>query len=920
MDRVVDPRRIRQQCLARPGARWRVVSGTGTTTVTRAELIAGIVWRTIIGWPGRPFDLEQVTDALVSQLDPSTVWQSAHLPPDLHGQTAWGRELPRWQQPDDLDPDEAALFESAWLGAWPAQEPDRPTFLRLRADGIDDLRRLRELGEVDGTMIVPSLDSRGSRSRPLVWRWPFRVGVLADPGGWLDHVRGSYHHGLVYDAEPYDPAHAYDIAIVPADVLAGLPDDVVGPLGDVTCVIAVGTSVDDALVAVEDRIAPSISIAIEAPPDVWCQPLFWELSHDLPIDVAVEMTSRSVGCDALLTGPGWGLDVTAAARWFAAAAPDHPELVPLLDEYVGWDWRSEGGGASNESAAVRSVRDAGADPVVVVPPPVMAEAGDGRGAGPDEPVDGDDVGPEVLVEEEHADTPSAQRELVVRVWKGQDQVETILPPTSDLVIGVRVAIPERGDTATGVGVPLPPVAPAPTIQLEVVAESDAWEVQPDPQPISLSLAEPALPSSWARFSLTTPAAGIVEIRITILYRGKPLQAATFVSPVNALALPGETPTLTVFNVSGPDEPLEEDTPTVDATLDGRGAELRHLRGGDARILITDVDDMLRRIEDLVSRVLGVEGAPDSFADPRAVDLIVELARLGSELHTLVAPLRLEGARRINLVVNAESRVLPLELVYAGRAPKPGAKLCKHVTSPPPGGAACDRTSTRTVCPYAFWGLHRSISRTIVSTGGPRGTDPRPFHPSTVLYAATDIADRGATTDPTPSRSVRDVAAELYPAVHQVRGWREWRSKVRHEHPELLVVLGHTATEAGETKLYIGRRSVLARPDISADELRAPDSPAPVVLLVACATAALGDAFGSLPGVMTARGAGAVVGTLSKIVGPHGAVTAAHLLRALRRTDTIGDAITVARRSLVAEQRPIGLILVSHGETDTKIVA
>jgi hypothetical protein len=72
--------------------------------------------------------------------------------------------------------------------------------------------------------------------------------------------------------------------------------------------------------------------------------------------------------------------------------------------------------------------------------------------------------------------------------------------------------------------------------------------------------------------------------------------------------------------------------------------------------------------------------------------------------------------------------------------------------------------------------------------------------------------------------------------------------------------------------------------------------------------------------MTARGAGAVVGTLSKIVGPHGAVTAAHLLRALRHTDTIGDAITEARRSLVADQHPIGLILVSHGETDTRIVA
>jgi hypothetical protein len=882
------------------------VSGA-STTLSRSELIAGIVWRRVIGGPDRPFQPDRVIDELVYELNPSTVWQPAQLPTDLRGQTAWGRQLPRWEQPDELSPDEAELFESAWLGAWPAQQPDRPTMLRLRAGGIADLRRLRQLGDVGGVTIVPTLDSHGSRFRPLVWRWPFRVGVVADPGGWIDHIRSSYHHGHVYDAEPYDPTRTYDIAIVPADDVAGLPDDVLGTLGDVTCVIAVAADVVDGLTAVEDHIAPSISIAVQASPDVWWQSLYWELSHDLPIDVALELTVRNTGCDALLAGPAWGLDITAAAHWFAAVAPDHPELEPLLDSYAGWDWRSEGGGASNESAAVRDLRGAGGDPVVTIPPPAMAEAGDG----PDQ---------EDLDEPELDETPSAQRQLVVRVWKGQEQVETILPPSSDVIVGVRVAVPERGDVTTGVAVPLPPVAPTPTIQLEVVARSDAWAVQPDPQPISLSLADPTQPSSWARFPLTTPDTGIVEIEITILYRGKPLQAATFVSPVNALAVPGETPTLTVFDVSGPDEPLEEDTPSVDATLDGRGAELRHLRGGDARILITDVDDMLRRIEDQVSRVLGVEGAPESFADQRAVDLLVDLARLGSELHTLLAPLDLDDAARINLVVNAESRVLPLELVYEGRAPKRGAKLCKHVSAPPPDGTTCTRTSARMVCPYAFWGLHRAISRTIVSTGGPHGTDPRPFRPTTVLYAATDIADRGATTDPTPSQSVRDVAADLYPEVHQVRSWRAWRSAVKAEHPDLLVVLGHTATEAGETKLYIGRRSVLARPDITTRDLRAPDSPAPVVLLVACATAALGDAFGSLPGVMTARGAGAVVGTLSKIVGPHGAVTAAHLLRALRHTDTIGAAITEARRSLVAEHRPIGLILVSHGETDTKIVA
>ncbi len=91
--------------------------------------------------------------------------------------------------------------------------------------------------------------------------------------------------------------------------------------------------------------------------------------------------------------------------------------------------------------------------------------------------------------------------------------------------------------------------------------------------------------------------------------------------------------------------------------------------------------------------------------------------------------------------------------------------------------------------------------------------------------------------------------------------------MKTDKPNLLVVLGHTMVEGGETNLYIGKDSALARVEVSAAELRAADSPPPLVLLIACATAALGDPFGTLPGTFTAKGAGAVVGTLSKIIGP-----------------------------------------------------
>ena len=61
-----------------------------------------------------------------------------------------------------------------------------------------------------------------------------------------------------------------------------------------------------------------------------------------------------------------------------------------------------------------------------------------------------------------------------------------------------------------------------------------------------------------------------------------------------------------------------------------------------------------------------------------------------------------------------------------------------------------------------------------------------------------------------------------------------------------------------------------------------------------------------------------------IVGPHGAAATTHLLRALNdlagQDASVGDAVAAARRSLIDEKRPIGLLLVSHGEMDTKVVA
>ncbi|MFC0682800.1 CHAT domain-containing protein [Lysobacter korlensis] len=877
---------------------------------TRAALAAGIVTDLIP--PGVRRDSDYVTGVLVESLTASAVWQSGHIPQELRGEKAYGAPLPRWRS-GALKAAQVDTFDAAWQNALPQRGKGMGDYLRLRVNSPEDARLLRDSGEIDGMTIVPSLDSRGDL-RQFEWRWPLRVGVVPAPSAddWLMDVRNSTHLDMVFDAELWSPANEYDIVIVDAHVLSTLSSEWTSLLSEVACVIVAGdTGVEQVLRELDSRIKPSIAVAFRGTPAAWWRPFFHELCHDLPVDVAVELVARQ-GIDGMMAGPEWGLDITASAHWFASVAPELPALEPVLLDDSPWRWSSEG---ENTTEAVQRVRQAeytGAELRVLIPERVGRLI-----SGP---------GPHYLDEHLPARQPAQGRRLVARVYDGESVVQTVLPPNRDLQLAVCIAIPEKGDIAADEVMPMPSEAPGPTVPLKVSVCSDVWAVQPQPQMISVRKDRKSEPSSWAVFPLTTPDAGkLVSVEIVVLYQDKPLQAAIYESPIRAFGLPGERPTLRTFELSGPDEPTD-DLKQVDVTLNGRGAELRRLDGQEGGIvLITDVQRMLDKIEERVSKVLGVPGAPDSFEDSKAFTLLVDLARLGSELARLLEPLNLDDAKSINVSVGVDTPVLPLELAYAAPPPdRNRAKLCQHVTKsdPPSLGQACDRADTRTVCPYAFWGLHRSIARTVWS-GPPRrrSRSAVPFVPApgfSILYAATVVADDGAV-DPKPSDSVLAAARNAFSLVTRVTSWTAWRKAVRIGRPNLLVVLGHT-TVGMETRLYIGRNSAVSRVDISAALLRSADSPKPLVLLIACSTASIGDPFGTLPGALTAAGAGAVVGTLSKIVGPQGAAATMHLLTSLHDAvgeESVGDAVARARYSLVNEKCPIGLLLVSHGELDTK---
>jgi hypothetical protein len=502
------------------------------------------------------------------------------------------------------------------------------------------------------------------------------------------------------------------------------------------------------------------------------------------------------------------------------------------------------------------------------------------------------------------------------VLDGESVLTSTLPPNRDVTFAVSIAIAPQGDfVAAGEEAPVPG-ATHPTVDVDVVVRSEVWPRQPAPQKLSIS--REGRSSTSAAFAFTTPdSGGLVTIEVVVLYRGRALHTSTYVAPVGTAALPDEGPTPTTFTSSGPHEPPDEPRP-ADATLDGRDDLLRDL-SGDATVPIEGLRELLDTIEERASRVLAVPGPPASFDDPRALEMLIALARTGAQLNMRLARFELSDKYRINILVRYDSPVLPLELVYAGPVPRRNAMLCHH-DEPPPPGQVCTKASSRRVCPYAFWGLHHSISRTVESRLNRRPV-PRPAGPISLLYAATARADAGAS-DPRPTTALLEAAESLFPTVTRVTSWTAWRNAVRTGEPNLLVLLCEAVVEHGETNLYIGRNSRLAQPDITPAEVLASDGPSPLVLLITGGTASALSVFG-LQASFMAAGANAVVGNLSKITGTDGAVAITHLLRSFHDLAgtgaSVGDAVAAARRSLVAENRPVGLLLVSHGEDTTVLV-
>ncbi len=421
----------------------------------------------------------------------------------------------------------------------------------------------------------------------------------------------------------------------------------------------------------------------------------------------------------------------------------------------------------------------------------------------------------------------------------------------------------------------------------------------------------------------------LRLNITVLYEGRPIQAAVLQAPIRAKPSWRDRVLLLAVPLSAAPEPREDMT-KADATVECTETTLKRLGTTDhIELPLRAVEDITAVIEDAASKVLSAKDAPATLDQPVAVRLLVNLARLGSQLADKLADLGLTDAHRIAMKTRWQSPVVPLELAYDGVAPDQNAQLCECVSDPiihP--GARTSHASRQTVCPYAFWAMNRLILRTV--GGKPVTRLPARRHLAAVslrpvLYGAADNADELSLPWELPTKEVEDaLSGRAGPSQFtRVSTWRAWRRAVKRDAPELLVVLGDTEMRSGAANLVIGRGSGLALCAVS-DRTCAVNAPAPVVLLFACSANRTGDVLDAFPGAFIDKGAAAVVATLTDVGAPAAAEAATAVVHALHSDRpcgrTLHAALTEARRHLIAKGSAVGLLLVAHGEIDIPLTA
>jgi hypothetical protein len=430
---------------------------------------------------------------------------------------------------------------------------------------------------------------------------------------------------------------------------------------------------------------------------------------------------------------------------------------------------------------------------------------------------------------------------------------------------------------------------------------------------------------------TAPDLERFEARVTVLHRNRVLQSARVSAPVEESA-DARPFTVEVLDYDSAD--AAADAPPADAALvfnhtDGGVATVIAAAGKKAKLAtLSDLADLVSTLDGNLSESTKIVRGDGKGLTPRQLaralrSVAIHGSILWEKLASRLPPAVLR-ARRIQVIEAMEGALLPVELFYRFPGPLPDVPLC-----PQAAGALAGRTCTgcpegdareEIVCPVQFWGVSAVIERRAHPEPGARAepaTAPLRASSGAVLALAKDVTKQAA-----PLAQLMGSLAKLVPdpaRVRRVKDREEWKEAVQTLSPALLVLVVHKTSDEGTDALEFG--GVLGVANLRESHVRGPGSrTGPVVLLVGCSTArAARVSFEGFPPFFMARRASAVLCTLATIRARYAAPATARILDALtaatrRGHASFADVLLDARRQLLLAGEPIGLSLVSYGDS------
>ena len=803
--------------------------------------------------------------------------------------------------------------QSAALAARAPRSPCRVAVVGDAGAG-EIVERLQRAGAVESAFVRADRPRGALRRRP--WGWPLRIGLLGFDANEVEATTEVLLHrsGLpasLVDVRRLEDEPALVDVLVTRQTLGEAATALVSSKHVANAVLVTTASLErwpvvEAQVATI-RAATGAAAVLLVPDDTGLRDtalgrVVWEMSHALPIDVAV---TRAWGGRALLFAEPDSLDrsrvpavgarrvreVRKARRLMARALPPElPAAARELDRLVVGAFLGE----AHEASRIAGVSEAMTAALDTVPDKRWLQA---------------------------RVNPGARKPAANAFRTGDNDVLVFIGPEEKGALSTREAFDDSA---------LPWDEDVEAFRLTVVLVPLVPEGEPQTAQIDL----PRFGRSrTAAFTLTVPSGKRrISARVLVVFRNRILQTAMLTGTVGKTARLKDVSVI-VGALGNLDDRSSFDLALL-ANHDHTGTRrlISHASSRTAVTASNEVPVISSRITDELVKAADMS-LTRGLASKSARDLLVTLAVHGRDLYNELDSAgglgRLADAERIQVVSASGDWFLPIELAYGRDAPDKDAAVCTRFLDDPStcGGVTCPAAPTaeavlKVICPNAFWGLSKTIER--------HRFDPEleaRFKAPTVLVPPPRAKRRtlsleralfAASGRVRPADSAPAFAALGLPAA-TADSWGAWVTSLATADTHLLVLLPHT--DYSDPSLEISD-DPLVRGRIEQRHVTGGRPVTPVVILFGCRTGGNHGDPGGFASRFMSKQAAIVFHSSTDLKNTHAARMAERLTTLLRdparKGSSISELLTGFRRAAVHEGLLAALAIAAFGDADWRL--